>query len=44
MKMLRTWTASLVLQLMVGFEAHAHALPDRLTIAGFEVFAVEQPA
>jgi Transposase DDE domain len=42
MKMLRTWTASLVLQLMVAFrERMRTALPDRLTVAGFEVFAVD---
>ena len=42
MKMLRTWTASLVLQLMVVFrERMRTALPDQLTIAGFEVFAVD---
>jgi hypothetical protein len=42
MKMLRTWTASLVLELMVVFrERMRTALPDRLTIAGFEVFAVD---
>ncbi len=42
MKMLRIWTASLVLQLMVVFRERMRAtLPDRLTIAGFEVFAVD---
>ena len=42
MKMLRIWTASLVLQLMVVFRERMHTtLPDRLTIAGFEVFAVD---
>ena len=42
MKMLRIWTASVVLQLMVVFRERMRAtLPDRLTIAGFEVFAVD---
>jgi hypothetical protein len=42
MKMLRTWTASFVLQLMVVFrERMRSALPDRLTVDGFEVFAVD---
>ena len=42
MKMLRTWTASFVLQLMVVFrERMRTALPDRLTVDGFEVFAVD---
>jgi hypothetical protein len=41
-KMLRTWTASLVLQLMVVLrECMRTELPDRLLIAGFEVFAVD---
>ena len=42
MKMLRTWTTSLVLQLMVVFRHRMRtALPDRVSIAGFEVFAVD---
>jgi IS4 transposase len=42
MKMLRTWTTSLVLQFMVVFRQRMRtALPDRVSIAGFEVFAVD---
>jgi Transposase DDE domain len=42
MKMLRTWTASLVLQLMAVFRNRMRtALPDRQLIAGFEVFAAD---
>jgi hypothetical protein len=42
MKMLRTWTTSLVLQLMVVFRQRMRtALPDRVSIAGFEIFAVD---
>jgi hypothetical protein len=42
MKILGTWTISLVLQLRVVFRERMHtALPDRVLIAGFEVFAVD---
>src|SRR5260370_10778239 len=42
LKMLRTWTADLVLQLMVVFrDRMCTALPDRQLIAGFKVFAVD---
>ena len=42
MKMLRTWTASLVCQLMVVFrERMRTVLADRFTIADFAIFAVD---
>jgi len=42
MKMLQTWTTVLVLQLMVVFRQRMRtALPDRMLVAGFEVFAVD---
>jgi hypothetical protein len=42
MKILRTWTTTLALQLMVVFRQRMRAeLPDRLLIAGYEVVAVD---